>query len=344
MSPRINTKRLGLLLVSLMFGLSSLSVMAEGGDDWVLVKRFEEQLQKAKQGDSTAMYEVGRMYERGRGTEANITQALAWFEKAAKAGQSDASGRIGILYLEGQGVPQDYSKAYKYLSDAANAGAPAAQYFLALMYEEGHGVSANSTKAMAWYRKAASGGYYQAEQGISRLEARRPIVEQSSDNIKPAKVAIKPRATPDLTRSLFDIVFNGQWHRNGKPVGFLPSSTSTCTEEADKTIKCLSAEQTRNTGFAVITYVTVAHLSDFTASDEFRVNYYNNVLNVKQENAAAAGGTIDDGFGSSNSTATSRVKLGKQNAEHHLDCKLKNKSTLECVKNLTTSLTFENKK
>jgi hypothetical protein len=343
MCPRIRITCLLLAIAAL--GWSSTSALAEGGDDWVLVKRFQEQLGKAKQGDTQAMYEVGRMYERGRGTESDINQALAWYEKAAKNGQnSDASARIGILYLEGQGVPQDYAKAFKHLSEAANAGAPAAQYYLALMYEEGHGLNSNPAAALNWYKKAAKGGYYQAEQGITRLEsqAKRPTLDQPPDSTSKPSVT-KPKPKPDLTRRLLEVVLNGHWQRNGKPSGFLPSSASTCTEEPNKHIKCLSAEQTRNTGFATITFVTVADISDFTSSDEFIVNYYNNVLNVKQENEASSNGPADDGFGST-SGATSRVKLGKQSTEHHLDCSLKDKNTIVCVKNLTTTQTFENKK
>ncbi len=332
MCPRIRITCF-LLLIS-VFGWCSPSALAEGGDDWVLVKRFQEQLGKAKQGDFQAMYDVGRMYERGRGTETDINQALGWYEKAAKNGQnSNASARIGILYLDGQGVPQDYARAYKHLSEAANAGVPAAQYYLALMYEEGHGLKPNPAAALSWYKKAASGGYYQAQQGITRLEsaAKRPTLDQPPDSTSKPVQATKPKPKPDLTRGLLEVVLNGDWQRNGKPSGFLPSSASTCTEEPDKRIKCLSAEQTQDTGYATITFVTVADISDFNSSDEFIVNYYNNVLNVKQENEAAAGGS-------------GRVQLGKQNTEHHLDCSLKNKNTIECVKNLTTTLTFENKK
>ena len=347
MKPAITINCLYLLIISLLY-LISPGAQAEGGDDWVLVKRFEEQLKKARQGDNQAMYEVGRLYERGRGTETDINQALLWFEKAAQNGQnSDASARIGILYLEGQGIPQDYDKAYKHLSQAANAGVPAAQYFLALMYEEGNGVSANPTMALSWYKKAANGGYYQAQQGVSRLQAlaRRPTLDQPPEpSTSQVRVNAKPKVKPNLTRGLMDTVLNGQWQRNGKPVGFLPSSASTCTEENDKSIKCLSAEQSRDTGFSVITYVTVAHLTKFNANDEFSVNYYNNVLNVKDKNKAEPGSQIDDSFGSTGNSATSRVKLGKQTTEHHLDCTLRNKNTLSCVKNLTTTLTFENKK
>jgi len=321
-----------IVTIFLLLVLTGSSVLAEGGDDWVLVKRFEEQLTKAQKGDAAAMYEVGRMYERGRGTEASLKQAMFWFEKAANGGQSAASGRIGILCLVGQDIPQDYNKAFKYLSEAAKAGVPAAQYFLALMYEEGRGIKANPAVAMTWYRKAADGGYYQARQGINRLE---------DASRRPARVAAaRPTKKPaNLTDALRDIVLEGQWQRNGKPSGFLPSSASTCKKENSEEITCLSGELKRDTGFAIITYVTVARLSKFNASDEFNVIYYNNVLNVQKKD----GGVVDNAFGGTDNV-TSQIKTGKQSTEHHLECVLKNQNKIECVKNLTTTMMFENKK
>ena len=48
---------------------------AANKDDWVLVDRFKRQLSSAKAGKLKAMYDVGKLYERGRGT--NIDLKLA---------------------------------------------------------------------------------------------------------------------------------------------------------------------------------------------------------------------------------------------------------------------------
>ena len=342
---RLSTKIGYLLPLLLSFSLAVLTspLHAEGGDDWVLVKRFQEQEQKAKNGDPDAMYEVGRMYERGRGTEGSMQKAISWFERAAQKGQSRARARLGLLYLEGQGVPQDYGKAYENLSTAAKEGSPTAQYFLALMYEEGRGIKANSSAAMTWYKKAAEGGYYQAQKGIARLQAaaKRPTLDQPPDS--PRAAARAPRPKINLAQGLMETILNGNWERNGRPAGYLPSQGVKCSQKG-KLIKCVSGQLTRNTGFSVITYVTEATLSGFSANDEFTVSYRNNVLNA-QSNDPAAQDAQDDAeeFSAAQSAAQSRVKLGKQKTEHHLDCSLESATKLVCVKNLISTLVFENK-
>jgi hypothetical protein len=334
------------LLITLAVGLLTPQIYADGGEDWVLVKRFQEQQKMATSGDAQAMYEVGRMYERGRGTEANMKQAVLWFERAAQKGQSSARARLGILYLEGQGVPQDYAKAYENLSSAAKDGIPAAQYFLALMYEEGRGVRANSANAMTWYRKAAQGGYYQAQKGIARLEseAKRPLLDQPPDTAKakPQKKAVaKPKIS--LAQGLMETILNGKWERNGKPAGYLPSAATKCKEK-ENGITCISGELTRNTGFSTITYVTEATLSGFSANDEFNVSYHNNVLRAESvEQSASSGQDDSEEFSAARSAAQSRVKLGPQKTEHNLECALESASKLVCVKNLISTLVFQNK-
>ncbi len=342
------------LCLGLMLGIQT--VFAAGGDDWVLVKRFEEQMALAKGGNALAMYEVGRMYERGRGTEASMDKAVSWFEKAAAKGQDNALARLGILYLEGEGVAQDYRKAFKYLTDAANGGAPAAQYFLALMYENGSGVKVNYNAAMSWYKRAANGGYYQARNGLERLKtkASRPTLPQPSTP-SPAKstqkqtiVAKSNKALkPNLAQGLLDTIMNGRWERNGRPAGFLPSSSTICKAEKANVVKCLSNEQTRNTGYSEITYITIARLTDFSANDEFTINYQNNVLRThKAGEKPDVRVEEDDGDGDYGAAPTQHtnagVNLAPQSTRHSLECSLQNEKKLVCVKDNVRTVTFTN--
>ena len=247
-----------------------------------------------------------------------MKQAIYWFERAAAKGQSRARARLGILYLEGQGVTQDYGKAYENLSTAAKEGSPTAQYFLALMYEEGQGIRPNAAAAMTWYKKAAEGGYYQAQKGIARLEAaaKRPTLDQPPESAKaaPSKKP-PPKRRTSLAEGLKETILQGRWQRNGQPVGYLPSTATTCQEKGQE-IKCLSGELTRNTGFSTITYVTEATLSGFSANDEFNVSYHNNVIRAESEDPSAASGQ---------------------------ECNLESASKLVCVKNLIATMVFENK-
>ena len=138
-------KVLSLLLITLCISLP----LQANQDDWVLVDRFKRQLASAEQGKVKAMYAVGKLYERGRGVQRDLTKAAEWYQKAADAGQTSAQSRLGIMYFEGRGVPQDYDKALKLLQAAARDNVPSAQYQMANMYELGTGVPQDLEKAIS---------------------------------------------------------------------------------------------------------------------------------------------------------------------------------------------------
>jgi hypothetical protein len=68
-------------------------------------------LDEAKKGNAEAQYYVGRIYERGQGTEADYGEAMTWYSKAAAQGHHAAQFSVGYLYEKGLGVPTDSSAA-----------------------------------------------------------------------------------------------------------------------------------------------------------------------------------------------------------------------------------------
>src|SRR5260370_1419165 len=76
----------------------------------------------AEQGDASAQYSLGVMYDHGQGVPRNYSEALAWFRKAAELGHAGAQYNLGAMYAEGQGVPRDYVLAYMWLNLAATSG------------------------------------------------------------------------------------------------------------------------------------------------------------------------------------------------------------------------------
>ncbi len=57
-------------------------------------------------------YHIGKMYQYGPGTGENLTEAAAWFSKAAEKEYSSALYSLGMLTLHGKGVAQDHTKAF----------------------------------------------------------------------------------------------------------------------------------------------------------------------------------------------------------------------------------------
>ena len=49
----------------------------------------------AEQGDASAQYNLGVMYENGHGVEQDDEQAVFWYRKAAEQGYADAQYNLG---------------------------------------------------------------------------------------------------------------------------------------------------------------------------------------------------------------------------------------------------------
>jgi uncharacterized protein len=76
----------------------------------------------------------------------------------ADQGNATAQYRLGRLYDAGSGVTQDYVQALRWYRLAADQGVAAAQFGLGTMYEDGHSVSQNFVLAHMWFNLSASRG------------------------------------------------------------------------------------------------------------------------------------------------------------------------------------------
>ena len=115
---------------------------------------------------------LGGMYTVGEGVEADETEALVWYRKAAERGHPPAQQVIGIAMLEGglQGAPTDEGRqqeladavleqAVSWIKLAASSGYFPAQAMLGLMYRRGGAaVDCDASQAALWYLAAADQG------------------------------------------------------------------------------------------------------------------------------------------------------------------------------------------
>ena len=89
---------------------------------------FKEWKPLAEQGYASAQYNLGIMYDKGKGVAQNYTQAVAWYKKAAAQGFASAQYNLALMYYKGHGVPQNYKIAYILFNLAAsNSDADATQ-------------------------------------------------------------------------------------------------------------------------------------------------------------------------------------------------------------------------
>lgn len=293
-------------------------------DDWVLVDRFKRQLSSAQEGNIKAMYDVGKLYERGRGTNLDLKLAAQWYEKAASAGQTSAQSRLGIMYFEGRGVKQNYAKALSLLNSAAKDNVPSAQYQLANMYELGTGVPQSLTKAIHWYTESDKYGYYLAKSKITRLTK----LLKSGGTIKrevKAQAVTKAKKAPSQS---IQTLTNGQWFKRKKSVGYLPSKITNCVNKGYNSLHCISTSQERSTGSEVISYNTESDITTIN-KNSFKIVYSNNVLEVEAL-------TTEDGDGNIVEQSPSRIKKGQQGKKRTLNCDIKNKNLISCSKGTST--------
>lgn len=74
----------------------------------------------AKQGDATAQFFLGSMYDDGQGVIQDYKAAIKWYKLAAEQGHDYAQLRLGLMYANGKGVLQDYTRAHMWLNIAAS--------------------------------------------------------------------------------------------------------------------------------------------------------------------------------------------------------------------------------
>ena len=117
----------------------------------------------AEQGDASAQYRLGVMYEEGFGVPEDDAQAVAWIRRAADQGHPTAQNYIGARYDHGLGFTTDEPDWYRRYRKWAEQGEACGQWSLGYAYEYGLGVEKNQYEAVRWYRKAAEQGDSDAE-------------------------------------------------------------------------------------------------------------------------------------------------------------------------------------
>lgn len=173
----------------------SLAASAASSDIWTSL--FKEKLQEAKNGSAEAQYDVGSMYQNGRGVGADRNKAIEWYTRAAAAGESKAESRLnlmkanaerfsktsdqassgdiesqydlGSMYVKGIGTNINYPAAIESFRKAAGQGHVKAAYKLGLIYYEGTGTRRNSKQAAKWFRQAANNGVPAAQYYLGKM-------------------------------------------------------------------------------------------------------------------------------------------------------------------------------
>ena len=121
-------------------------------------KDYEETKQKAEKGDVDAQYHLAMLYDFGRGTEKNDTEAARWCRKAAEKGHAEAQFSLAQTLRLGEAVAPDMKEAFAWFMKSALQGNAEAEHALSVCYQNGDGVKENEVEARKWRQKAAEKG------------------------------------------------------------------------------------------------------------------------------------------------------------------------------------------
>jgi len=126
--------------------------------------------QDAYSGDRRSQLLLGSLYEDGkRGVSKNLPKAAKWYRKAANQGYPQAQYNLGLLYEDGKGMTKNYHKATQWYKRAAKKGLSEAQNNLAVLYILGKGVAKDENRAETLFRRAAKQGNRNAIRNLNLL-------------------------------------------------------------------------------------------------------------------------------------------------------------------------------
>jgi TPR repeat protein len=92
-----------------------------------VVENFKSLKGLAETGNAIAQFDLGQMYDYGRGVGKNDKEAIKWYRKAAEQKHHEAQYFLGEMYANGEGVEKDIVTGYAWVSIAANNGQPSAK-------------------------------------------------------------------------------------------------------------------------------------------------------------------------------------------------------------------------
>jgi TPR repeat protein len=88
----------------------------------------------------------------------NYATALREFRALAEQGHASAQYNLGLMYDNGRGVTQDYKESVKWYRKSVEQGHASAQYNLGVLYGNGNGVRQDNIYAHMWFDIVASNG------------------------------------------------------------------------------------------------------------------------------------------------------------------------------------------
>jgi len=186
----------GLLMISTALSAETpfeAGVQAYGKGDYAGARQNWEQALSA--GDWEAARNLGLLYRKGLGVEADASKAASYYQQAADHGVANAEMNLAELYLSGQGVPKDIDKAKQLLKDAADHGSLPARFRL----DEVQDAEDRANGGLALTAPSQGAASAPASAPVSPLRQAKPVAEAASAPAPvPASAAPAVKAKPPV--------------------------------------------------------------------------------------------------------------------------------------------------
>ncbi|MBW2293954.1 MAG: sel1 repeat family protein [Deltaproteobacteria bacterium] len=193
-------------------------------------------------GDSSAVYNLGMVYERGQGVPVDLVRAISLFRRAADLGLLNAQNALGRAYESGMGVEVDLEEALRWYQSAAEQGFAVAQYTLGDIYQNGKGVERDAAEAVTWFRLAAEQGYPPAQAQLGYMYAAGDGVPLRYEDAARWSRAAGEQQDPDGCNNLAVLYLKGfgvgqdfeeslQWYRRAAEYGHAGALTGQGAEK-----------------------------------------------------------------------------------------------------------------
>ena len=122
----------------------------------------------ADQGFSGAQFNLGVIYDTGKGVPKDKAEAARFYLLAAEQGVKEAMCNLGCILLKGaSGIEKNEVEAVRWFKNASDLNCPYGQNSLASCYLKGRGIKKDKDEAFRLYKLSAEQGYARARQNLS---------------------------------------------------------------------------------------------------------------------------------------------------------------------------------
>lgn len=122
-----------------------------------IVKKTEVQMleEEARNGNFSALYNLGYIYLLGEGVEVDLNKAVIYFRRGATHQDGKCMQALAMCFRNGDGVAVNLEKMIYWLNNGVKIQDSGCMYQLALCYENGQGVKKDENQAIVLMKQAA---------------------------------------------------------------------------------------------------------------------------------------------------------------------------------------------